>query len=161
MAHVHIHFFVKPQIVHAILVVCYKKVLLSYHPNILKTFPTGFLVCMQYSNSISISKTENQPMQVAIPESSQRGNKDNSDKDGIRTSRRLLANAQSIPTFLTDRWPIPDGVTVSHTTHVDSTLPLFQARLARGSHEGKSPSSKKTHSCLQQLLFFYETKCRC
>ena len=58
-------------------------------------------------------------------------------KDGGRASRKLLANAQAVPDFLSKRWPLPPGVALYHTTHVDSTLPLFQIRLLNGVYEGK------------------------
>ena len=58
-------------------------------------------------------------------------------KDGCKASRRLLASAEAIPSSLSTRWTIPEGVMIYHTTHVDSTLPLFQARLQNGSYDGK------------------------
>ena len=58
-------------------------------------------------------------------------------RDQTRTSRRLLAAAQSIPEYLTTMFEIPDGVTVAHTCHADNTLPLFQIRLSAGTYEGK------------------------
>ena len=63
-----------------------------------------------------------------------------------RASRRLLANADLVPKYLQDLWPVPAGITVYHTTHVDTTLPLFQARLATGSYDGKTPETFQ-HVC--------------
>ena len=58
-------------------------------------------------------------------------------KEQARTSRKLLATAHSIPDYLLEMFSIPEGVSVAHTCHVDTTLPLFQIRLATGTHEGK------------------------
>ena len=55
----------------------------------------------------------------------------------VRASRRLLSEAAALPKELTDRFPLMDGVTFSHTQHRDSSRPLFQARLASGLFRGK------------------------
>ena len=58
-------------------------------------------------------------------------------KEHTRGSRKLLAAAESIPGYLKKMFEIPPNVSIAHTTHVDTTLPLFQARLASGTYEGK------------------------
>ena len=50
-----------------------------------------------------------------------------------RASRRLLSEAAE----LTDKFPLVDGVTISHTQHRDNNRPLFQARLTSGQFRGK------------------------
>ena len=52
--------------------------------------------------------------------------------------RRWLTSAAAIPSDLLQKWPVPPGITIAHTTTVDTTLPLFQARLVEGSYNGKS-----------------------
>ncbi|CAE7850889.1 unnamed protein product, partial [Symbiodinium sp. KB8] len=59
--------------------------------------------------------------------------------------RRWLTNAAAIPNDLLQKWPVPPGITIAHTTTVDTTLPLFQARLVEGSYNGKSPG---IHVCV-------------
>ena len=53
--------------------------------------------------------------------------------------RRWLTSAAAVPNDLLQKWPVPPGITIAHTTTVDTTLPLFQARLVEGSYNGKSP----------------------
>ena len=54
-----------------------------------------------------------------------------------RASRRLLSEAAALPKELTDKFPLVDGVTISHTQHRDNNRPLFQARLTSGQFRGK------------------------
>ena len=81
-------------------------------------------------------------------------NKEQNESDQKRTSRKLLANADLVPRYLQELWPVPTGITVYHTVHVDCTLPLFQARLATGSYDGKRPESIGIlfTICILQLL---------
>ena len=58
-------------------------------------------------------------------------------KEHARVSRKMLASAQTVPEALKEKFVVPEGVSIYHTTHVDATLPLFQFRLTSGSHEGK------------------------
>ena len=49
-----------------------------------------------------------------------------------RASRAALSKTRSVPDWLLAKYPLPSDVTVHHTVHKDSTLPLFQGRLSNG-----------------------------
>ena len=48
----------------------------------------------------------------------------------IRASRALLTKSSAVPTFLSEKFPIPAWGLIHHTTSKDSSSPLFQAKLA-------------------------------
>ena len=73
----------------------------------------------------------------AEPEGTTEKKRENNNDQTARASRRLLATAETIPSYLRDMFDVPTNVSIAHTTHVDTTLPLFQARLAAGSYKGK------------------------
>ena len=75
-----------------------------------------------------------------------------------RTCRRMLATAATIPPYLYEMFHVPEHISIAHTTNVDSTLPLFQARLCSGSYEGKMPGSNLTAYAILWLLYFLSKK---
>ena len=60
-------------------------------------------------------------------------------EDSQRESRRLLSAAACVPAFLLERWPLPDGYSMSHTTWKDKVLPHFQGRLGPGEKMDNKP----------------------
>ena len=56
----------------------------------------------------------------------------------IRDSRKCLSKAEAVPGWLLAKYEPPEWAQIHHTLHRDSTLPLFQGRLANNAvFEGK------------------------
>ena len=83
--------------------------------------------------------------------------------------RRWLTSAAAVPNDLLQKWPVPPGITIAHTTTVDTTLPLFssptgggelQRQVARHSHLGPVECRKLcvTISLAQPNKYFCSVK---
>ena len=47
------------------------------------------------------------------------------------------------------------SLSIAHTTHVDTTLPLFQARLTAGSYEGKCHITSQSTVLQESVVYVY------
>ena len=84
---------------------------------------------------------------------------ENASNDRSRASRKLVSTTETIPDFLTAKFPMPDDIKMVHIIHKTTTLPHFQAKLPSGlSFEGKSLGlqvscklSRKRQECPHKL----------
>ena len=51
-------------------------------------------------------------------------------EDVLRDSRRFSSKTEAVPRWLLEKYKPPESAQVHHTMHRDSTLPLFQGKLA-------------------------------
>ena len=70
-------------------------------------------------------------------------------EESTRASKALLSKTETVPRWLLDKFPIPDGGCIHHTQFRDTSLPLFQAKL----HNSKIFEGQK-QSCIFKFLWF-------
>ena len=71
-------------------------------------------------------------------------------EESARASKALLSKTETVPRWLVDRFPIPEGGCIHHTQFRDTSLPLFQAKL----HNGKIFEGQK-----QSCRFWFRDLC--
>ena len=79
-------------------------------------------------------------------------------------NRGLLSNASSIPAWLLERFPLPEGTTAAHTQFKEANLPHFQGRLGpnqsfQGKHFARNVIT--VSSFFFFFFFFFLSSCSC